>query len=534
MTHLSWISLIPPVLVVILAIKTKSIVFSLFSGVTASLLLIFFGGPEPPEGSGPIDMIIYGLNILSDSVGSKDNILLIIFLCLMGGIIAVLTASGCANSFSDTVTKRVKTKRKAEGITFLIGCLIFIDDYFNAITVGNMMVSITDKMKISRAKLAYLIDSTSAPVTVLMPVSSWVATIISLMLPELKANGFNMRGMHAFMGAMAYNLYAWLTLFMVVIVIFFNMNIGKMKLFEERFAETGRDESVFVDVNETVIDNIAEDNKGTTSDMIAVLLFLVVSTIALMLYTGGIMDNNITVTAAFINCNPNISLAVSAVMTIIVCFVIFVAIRKMKLSKFEDAFLHGVKSMSAPIIILILSWTFSSLLGGQGLRTGEFLALIFNKVLPGYTLPMLVFVIAALISFSTGASWGAMAITIPTSITICMAIDPTYINMVLGATMAGSVFGDHCSPLADTTVMSSSGAGCKHLEHVVTQLPYAIIVAVISMAGYLFAGLSHRGWVAYAFGICAIMAIGIIYNRFADNSEKGRNAGGQHVQNSSM
>lgn len=510
METLSWLSVIPPILVVVLAISTRSIIFSLIMGIVCGLGIFgVMASPAALPDNGFFDMLLYGLQMTASSAGTPGNLLLILFLAILGGIIAILTAAGCSNSFSGSAVRWIKSRRRAEGFTFLLGCLISVDDYFNAITVGNVMVSITDKFKISRARLAYLIDSTSAPVTILMPVSSWVATVISLITPELEAYGMAQPGMQVFLRATVYNFYAWFTLFMVACVIIFKINIGPMRRFEEDFVATGKDGSIFVDINETVVEDMAHRQRGTALDMFIVLMSLMVFTFGMMLYTGGFFRGGTGVFGALMCCDPNISLAAAALMSLALCFLMFVLPGKLSFSKFNDAFIQGVKTMVTSILILVLSWSFSALMGSDGLMTGDYIAHSLEGLLSAWMMPAAIFIISALISFSTGASWGAMGIMLPTSIAVCAAVDKSYIYLVIGAALAGSVFGDHCSPLSDTTILSSSGAGCKHLDHVSSQLPYAISTAAICFIAFLIAGLTRSVWMPFLFGTLAILLFSI-------------------------
>ena len=484
-------AVLPPLLVVILAMTTRSIIFSLLMGIVFGLEI--YGVAAPPEvlaGRNVLDLTIYGLKLMVGTVGTTKNLLLIFFLVVLGGIIAILTAAGCENSFSASAVRMIKGKRSAEGFTFLLGCAIFVDDYFNAITVGNVMVPITDRFKISRAKLAYLIDSTSAPVTILMPVSSWVATVISLAMPELARYGVEVSGMQAFLSATVFNAYAWLTLLMVAATVFFGADLGPMKRYEDDYANTGVDNSIYVDVNESVIDDMGVKHKGTAADMLVTIISLVMATFLVMLYTGGFFTEGRGLQAALMCCDPDSSLACAALIALLVCFVLLVGTKKRSFSRFNEAFTNGAKSMVSSVMILVLSWSFSELLGSSMLRTGGCIAKVLGGWLPGWALPAAIFVISALISFSTGSSWGAMGIMLPTAIAVCAAVDASYMYMVLGAGLSGCVFGDHCSPLADTTVLSSAGAGCRHLAHVTTQLPYAVIVGVISTAAFIAVGLT--------------------------------------------
>lgn len=503
------LSVLPPVLVVLLAITTKNIIFSLTVGIVCGLGV--FACFSSAAGENFLDLIMYGLDLMTQTVGTRDNLLLVLFLAFLGGVIAILTAAGCTSAFAGAVVKRLKNKRGAQFVCFLMGCLIFIDDYFNAVMVGNVSVDITDKFSISRAKLAYLIDSTSAPVTILVPVSSWVAAVISMITPELARYGLAESGMHIFMKCVAFNFYAWFTLLIVVVVIAFNVNIGAMRTYEEGLSQTGRDASIFVDVNERVVDDMACKQRGTAFDLLAVLLALVLMSIGFMLYTGGFFEGNISVQKALLSCDPNSALASAGFVTLALCFGLFVARGRLSFAKFNEAFLHGVKSMVVSIVILVLSWTFSVLLGRDGLGTGAYIADMLIGRLPIWALPAAVFFVSALVSFSTGASWGAMGIMLPTAIAMCVAVNPAYMDMVLGATLAGAVFGDHCSPLADTTVLSASGAGCKHLVHVLTQLPYAMTAGGISLLAFLVAGITQSLPLAVGFGIVSIVFWGLLW-----------------------
>lgn len=526
METLTWLSILPPILVVVLAIATKSVIFSLLMGNAAGLII--FAAIAAPGGTvsgGFLDVTIYGLRRFVASVSAPNNLLLIVFLAILGGIIAILTAAGCSNSFSASAVRRIKNRRTAEGFTFLLGCVIFVDDYFNAITVGNVMVSITDKFKISRAKLAYLIDSTSAPVTILVPVSSWVATVISLIVPPLASCGISLPGMQAFLDSTVFNFYAWFTLLMVLAVIVFDLDLGPMKHYENRFAATGVDESIQIDVNESVVDDMAQKRRGTALDMIIVLCSLVLLTFSIMLYTGGFFTGGATVQTALIFCDPIISLASAALITLALCYIIFIAGKKLSFESINIAFVQGVKSMVGAILILTLSWMFSSVLGTEGLNTGTFIANACSSNISGWMLPAIVFLITAVISFSIGASWGAMGIMLPTAITMCAGIDPSYLSMVLGATLAGAVFGDHCSPLADTTVLSSSGAGCNHLIHVKTQLPYALTVAAICIVSYIVSGVTGQAWPGFVAAVIVFSVLGIL---------RGKKAGGRSLADNQL
>lgn len=498
------LSLVPPLLVVALAILTKNVLISLLLGVVLGLFLSSVG--SSPVLNALVNIIPDSIDIITKVVCDADNVHLLIFLALLGGLIAVMTAAGCAGAFSAFAVRKIKSRTHAQLATLLLGCIIFIDDYFNAITVGNIMVPITDKFRISRAKLAYIIDSTSAPVTILMPVSSWVATVISIMLPALTAYGFSGGGMNAFIHACCYNYYAWFTLLMVFLVAVRKFDIGSMAGFEKSFLETGEDRSVFIDINESVIDDMANGRKGTAVDMIMLITVLVVLSLLFMVSNGGFFSRGVPLGAAFMECDTMLSLVYAVIVTLVLAFVMFVPFGKLSLKQFDKAFIQGIKSMVSAICILIASWAFSEILGDEGLGTGRYVANAVGGWLPYWLMPAVLFVISAFISFTTGASWGAMTIMLPTSIAICSAVDPSSIHAVLGATLSGAVFGDHCSPVSDTTVLSSSGAGCRHLDHVMSQIPYAVIVAVNSIAAFLAASAASSAVVGFFVGLALMLA----------------------------
>lgn len=507
---IGFLSLLPPLLVVVLAIKSKNVLVSLFAGTLMGLVLLC--ADRTQHVTAALSAVIPTcVDMITAVIGDNDNIHLLMFIALLGGLIAVLTAAGCAGAFSDYAVKRIKNRVQAQLATLILGCIIFIDDYFNAITVGNVMVPITDKFKISRAKLAYIIDSTSAPVTILMPVSSWVATVISLTMPAMLANGFSGGGMSVFLHACAYNYYAWFAIILVALVAVKKFDIGPMEKFEREYMDTGIDKTVFVDVNESFVEEMGDGRKGTARDLVFLMSLLVVLSIVFMIANGGGFTGECSITQAFMTCDTMLALVYGALCTLLMAFVIFVLPGKLSLKQFDAAFLQGVKSMVSAICILIISWTFSSVLGEEGIGTGNYVASVVHGWLPAWMMPVALFIVSAVISFTTGASWGAMAIMLPTSVTVCAAIEPGMIYNVLGATLAGTVFGDHCSPMSDTTVLSSSGAGCKHLDHVMSQLPYAAVAAAASICGFLVSGICSDTLSGFVTGLLVMLLL--VYRR---------------------
>lgn len=503
---IGFLSLLPPLLVVVLAIKYKNVLFSFFAGAILGLVLLCADRAESAADA-VMALLPTFMEMITEVMGNGDNIHLILFIALLGGLIAILTAAGCAGAFSEYGVTRIKNKVQAQLATLLLGCIIFIDDYFNAITVGNVMVPITDKFKISRAKLAYIIDSTSAPVTILMPVSSWVATVISLIMPAMLANGYSEGGMSVFLRACVYNYYAWFAIILVALVAVKKFDIGPMAKFEQDYMKTGIDKTVFVDVNESVVEEMGDGRKGTARDLVFLMTLLVVLSVVFMIGSGGGFTGECSVAQAFMTSDTMLALVYGALCTIAVAFGMFVFSGKLSLKQFDAAFLQGVKSMVSAICILIVSWTFSSILGEEGIRTGSYVASVVHGWLPAWMMPVAMFIVSAVISFTTGASWGAMAIMLPTAVTVCAAIEPEMIYNVLGATLAGTVFGDHCSPVSDTTVLSSAGAGCKHLDHVMSQMPYAAVAAIASVCGFIVSGFSAGALGGFATGLLIMLLL---------------------------
>ena len=507
-----WLSIIPPLIAITLAVTTKDVFGSLLVGIISGYAIYVNFAPPSILATLEITNPVLGplnetVNAMLGATSNRDNLALLFFLAMLGGLVAILTAAGGSKAFAKWATTKIKSKRAAQLATFALGCVIFIDDYFNALTVGNVMRPITDRYKISRAKLAYIIDSTAAPVTILFPVSSWVATVISLINPSLQQYGFKEQGLGAFMSACPFNYYAWLTLLMVVLVATLNVDFGPMARFERISQEQGSDAVSAQDSPDDEMEVLDVSDKGTAWDLILSIVVLVALALLSMLYTGGFFDG-VPAAAALSNCDSSISLVYAGTGTLIFTLFLFVPRKLMTIKQFIEAFVQGIKSMVSAIFMLILAWTFASVLSEGVLSTGSFVAGMVAGNIPGFILPVIIFLLSAFIAFTTGVSWGAMAIMLPTSIAVCAVVAPEHIAAVLGATLAGSVYGDHCSPLADTTILSSAGASCVHLDHVMSQLPYANVVAGISLVGFLVAGLTFNPWIPMA--VCVLLLIAVM------------------------
>ena len=470
------LSLLPPLVSITMALITKEVYSSLFTGIVIGALIYANGNLE----------LAYNTLLYNKSAGMIVNITdishagILVFAIFLSWITALVNISGGASAFGEYAQKKIKSRVQVEFATMLLGVIIFIDDYFNCLTVGSVMRPVTDKFKVSRAKLAYLIDATAAPVCIIAPVSSWAAAVTSAVPEHSGINGFTM-----FLRTIPYNFYALLTLLFMVITILTKIDYGPMKVHE--------DNALKGDLYTTPERPFAEDEKtekkanGTVLDMVLPVLFLIFSAIFFMLYTGGIFQGKSFVDA-FAGCNAAKSLVMASLLTILATL-LFYKIRN--LVSFHDSMeglTTGFKSMSSPILILILAWTLSSMtnLLGANIFIHDFVASQAGGL--KMFLPLIIFVISVVLSFATGTSWGIFTILIPI---VCNVFPDNYEMLVISiaACLAGSVCGDHCSPISDTTIMSSAGARCFHVNHVSTQLPYAMTVAGVSGFGYLVAGI---------------------------------------------
>ena len=483
MIETGWWSLLPPLIAIALALITKEVYSSLFIGVFSGMLIYTFAG----GGS-----VFSSVSLMFDMMSSKiaDNAYMIIFLALLWAVINLVSKSGGSLAYGRWVGKKLKSRRAAAFATSFLGILIFIDDGFNCLTVGTVMSPITDRLKISREKLAYIIDATAAPVCIIAPVSSWAVAVAS---EVSQTNGFNV-----FLSTIPYNFYALMTILMVFFISFTGRDFGPMKKAEQEALNGIRMEKK----------DTAEDKKnGRVIDLVLPIAVLIVFAILGMAFVGGFFDG-VSFSEA-IGYNPAGGLSLGAFAGLITAFILYIPRKLMKPREFVDCIVSGIGSIVPPMLILILSWS----LGGvcrQLIGTGQFISgFVSTSNMSLGLLPFLIFVIAALMSFSMGSSWGTFGMLIPIVTMICESEGAgIYLIPALGATLAGSVYGDHCSPISDTTILASTGAGCKHIRHVETQLPYATLVAVVCAIGYLIAGLLKSPWAALI--IEAVLLVGTV------------------------
>lgn len=483
--QVGFLSLIPPIIAIGLALLSKEVISSLVIGILSGTLIYSYYTVT----GGAVNVLIGTVDATVHLMTTKfaENAAIVIFLALLGSLVVVITKAGGSKAYGNWASKKIKNRYQAQLATSALGALIFIDDYFNCLTVGTVMRPVTDKHRISHAKLAYIIDATAAPVCIIAPVSSWAASVISYM----SDTGLN--GMHSFIASIPYNLYALLTIVMIIVLSVKDLDFGPMEKFQE---EAIRNNNLNYTTSQTQTSSDDElskleiSPKGKVYDLLIPIFALIVFSILSMLYIGGYFEGGMTVAEGFGNTSAGPALALSSFGAIIVAFFLFVPRKVLSFRAFMEGIGEGVKSMTGAIIILTLAWTISGVCRNL-LSTGEYVSgLVQASNMPVMLIPAIIFVVAAFLSFSMGTSWGTFGILIPIIAAICQAVAPHLTIISLSATLAGSVFGDHCSPISDTTILSSTGATCNHIDHVSTQIPYAMTVAACCFVGYIVAGFT--------------------------------------------
>lgn len=477
-------SLIPPIVAIALALITKEVYLSLVIGIMSGALL--FTGFQP---LGSVETMI---GIMGDKIGGNVNILL--FLSFLGILVAMITKSGASRAYGNWASKTIRSRRGALFATMILGTVIFVDDYFNCLTVGTVMRPVTDKYKITRAKLAYVIDATAAPVCIIAPVSSWAAAVGSS-LPE----GSGIDGFSLFLRTIPFNLYALLTILFMLYLNWKDMDFSAMKRYNDRAVD--HKEETMDDENEIQI-----EGNGKVTDLLLPIVVLIALCISAMLYTGGILEGA-DIVSAFANCDSALSLVLGSVFTLIFTFVFYLIRRVITFNSLCDSFTVGIKAMIPAIMILSLAWTLSGICSADYLNIGGYVgSIVGGSALITSLLPVIFFAVALGLAFSTGTSWGTFGILIPIALAVLGTGDLNMMAIAVAAILAGAVCGDHISPISDTTILASAGAKCKHINHVSTQMPYALSVAGCCVVGYLIAGFTRNGWLGLLSGFVCLVA----------------------------
>lgn len=491
-------ALIPPIVAIALALITKEVYFSLLIGILSGAL--FF------TGFNPVTTVETTFTIMGDKIGSNANIL--IFLVLLGILVALMAKSGASRAYGNWASKAIKSKRGALLATSGLGALIFVDDYFNCLTVGTVMSPVTDRHKISRAKLAYIIDATAAPICIIAPISSWAAAVGSSLPEGCEIDGFNL-----FLRTIPFNFYALLTIFMVVFLIVMNFDFGPMKKYEIAHREQ---ESVNENSEK---ETIAVTGRGRVIDLIIPIGCLILFCIMAMLYTGGILEGK-GIVAAFADCDSSRSLVLGSFFALVVTFLLYIPRKVISYKEFTDSVIEGFRAMVPAIAILSLAWTLSGVCSAEYLDAGGYVKSVVEMYsIPLSIMPAVFFLVALGLAFATGTSWGTFGILIPITIAVFGGVDSQTMVTTVAAILAGAVCGDHVSPISDTTILASTGANCNHLEHVSTQMPYALLVAGCCFAGYLISGFVSP-WIGLLVGFVLLLTALLIAKKKFSTEEQ--------------
>ncbi|MCA0971754.1 Na+/H+ antiporter NhaC family protein [Halobacillus litoralis] len=485
-------SLIPAVLMLVLVLLTRKVILSLGIGIVVGAFMLT--DLNIVEGISLIVSIFTA--IFYDGGLNMGNLYLLSFLFLLGVTTAFMTASGGSRAFGKWAVERIQTRRGAKLIPAVLGIIIFIDDYFNALAVGQVARPVTDRYKVSRAKLAYFIDSTSAPITVISPISSWGAYIIGTIGSILVANEVtDFGGFEAFIRMIPANFYVFAALLLVFLTIFMKLDVGPMKKHERRAMEKGElTDPEQGDVPGDLGDEFKEHGKGKIYHLILPIVALIAGTVISMIVTGvrNTTEGPVDALAIFANTNVNISLFAGGLASVVLAAVLYI-IQSGEKSSMGHVLIQGLKAMLPAIYILVFAWMIGTIIDNLG--TGEYLAQLFTEAnISVAYLPLIIFLLSGFMALSTGTSWGTFGIMLPIAGEIAAVTDVTMMIPALSAVLAGSVFGDHCSPISDTTILSSTGAGSNHIDHVLTQLPYALVAAGAAAVGYIVLGLTGSIW----------------------------------------
>ncbi|MEA4824876.1 MAG: Na+/H+ antiporter NhaC family protein [Clostridiaceae bacterium] len=496
----TWLSILPPIIAIALALLTKEVISSLLIGILSGVLIYSHGN------------IIVAVESMFSIMGGVlgGNAFIIIFLCLLGVLVAVVTKAGGSAAYGEWATRKIRSKSGALLSTSALGALIFVDDYFNCLTVGSVMRPVTDKYRVSREKLAYIIDATAAPICIIAPVSSWAVSVAATIEESGIPDGFG-----AFMRTIPFNFYAILTILALVFFSLCKRDFGPMRKFEEKAEKNGilpEDTA-----SGSLLTSENTNSHGRVYDLLIPIISLIVISILAMLYTGGLFaGEGKTILQAFGDTDANTSLVWGGFAALIVAFLLYVPRKLISFKTFMESVNDGVRNMVPAIIILTLAWTISGVCGSDYLGTGAYVgSLVANSSMPMQLLPAIIFLIACGLAFATGTAWGTFGILVPIVVSIGASI-PSFtsslLTIVIAATLAGSVFGDHCSPISDTTILASAGADCRHINHVSSQLPYACAVAGCCFVAYILAGFIQNVWLCMAIAIALLaVALFVVY-----------------------
>jgi len=490
-------ALVPPIVAIVLALITKEVYSSLFVGIVVGGL--FYSGFSF---EGTFSHIYHDgfLAVLTDGY----NVGILIFLVILGAMVCLMNRAGGSAAFGRFAAEKIKSRVGAQLATIALGVLIFIDDYFNCLTVGSVMRPVTDRHKVSRAKLAYLIDATAAPVCIIAPISSWAAAVSGFVEGE---DGFSL-----FISAIPYNFYALLTIAMMIGLVVMNIDFGPMKKYETN-ALNG---DLFTDQESAKEESVYVNTKGKVIDLIIPIVVLIICCVIGMIYTGGFFSGESFI-SAFSGCDASVGLAIGSIFALLITVIIYLLRKVLTFSDCMECIPTGFKAMVPAILILTFAWTLKAMTDSLGAK--EFVAAAMEQSAGALMslLPAIIFLVGCFLAFSTGTSWGTFGILIPIVVAVFSGSNHELMIISISACMAGAVCGDHCSPISDTTIMASAGAQCKHVNHVSTQLPYALLVAGVSFITYIVAGFTQSAWISLPVGCVLLVAVLFIIKNLTAN-----------------
>ena len=491
-------ALVPPIVAIVLALITKEVYSSLFIGILVGGL--FYSGFQF-EGT-VIHIFQDGIiSVLSDAY----NVGILVFLVILGAMVCLMNKAGGSAAFGRWASARIKTRAGAQLATVALGVLIFIDDYFNCLTVGSVMRPVTDKHNVSRAKLAYLIDATAAPVCIIAPISSWAAAVTGFVKGE---DGFSI-----FIRAIPFNFYAILTIVMMIGLVLMNVDYGPMAVHEKNALKG--DLYTTEDRPYAAAENEIPSSKGKVIDLVLPVIALIICCVIGMIYTGGFFSG-VGFIEAFSGSDASVGLVLGSAFALLITVVMYVARKVLSFKECMDCLPEGFKAMVPAIMILTFAWTLKAMTDSLGAK--EFVAVLVKSSAGGLMnlLPAIIFLIGCGLAFATGTSWGTFGILIPIVVE-AFSHDPKLMIISISACMAGAVCGDHCSPISDTTIMASAGAQSNHVNHVSTQLPYAITAAAVSCVTYIVAGFTKSAWISLPVGIVLMLLTLFVIKRVTGN-----------------
>ncbi|MFA1822103.1 Na+/H+ antiporter NhaC family protein [Virgibacillus oceani] len=497
-------SLLPPVIAIVLALITRNVIPALFAGVWLGATMIYDWNPFMGLYASFSDFII-------PNVGDPWSATVLIYCGLFGVLIAFLQKTGGAHAIANTISRKVRSPKGAQGSTMLFGIIIFFEDYFNALTVGSVMRSVTDKMRVSREKLAYIVDSTSAPICLLGPVSTWVVFVMGLIGAQFVELGISGSEYMTYIFTIPFNFYSILAILLVGITIFLKWDFGPMAQAEYRARTSGkllRDGAEPPSDTEMMDVEMPEDYTPKMKNMVVPLVVLLGLIPPLFLWTGGYPEQDLV--TAFGEADGATSILVAAFAAGLVALIMGM---QQKLYSFKEAMsiiVTGFRSMTLVYIILALAWSIGSVTSELG--TADYLVNFAEQTTSPAIIPILIFIIAAIVAFTTGTSYGTFAIMIPIAMPLAVSMDIS-IYMAIAAVFSGGIFGDHCSPISDTTILSSAGSSSDHIDHVNTQIPYAITAGVSGVLSFLIAGITESPVLALAAGIVVLFILAFILQK---------------------